>query len=47
MMKTESIAEVVAIKKAEQIPLEPLTLLPQVKDSKAELRKTINRFQAK
>jgi hypothetical protein len=47
MMKTESIAEVVAVKKAEQIPLEPLTLLPRVQDPKAELRKTINRFQAK
>ena len=47
MMKTESIAEVVAIKKTDQILLEPHTLLPQVQDSKAELRKTINRFRTR
>ena len=47
MVRTEPIAEVVAIKKHEQIPLEPLTLLPPAEDAKAELRKTINRFRAK
>ncbi len=47
MVKTEPIAEVVAIKKAEQVPLEPLTLLPQLGDPKAGLRNIINRFRAK
>lgn len=46
-MKTKRGTEVVAIKKDEQFPLEPLTLLPKPEDAKAELRKTIDRFRAK
>lgn len=47
MIKTEPVTEVVAAKKDEQFPLEPLTLLPKPEDAKAELRKTINRLRTK
>jgi len=47
MLRAEPIPEVVAIKKAEQVPSETPTLLPLVEDAKTELRKTINRFRAK